>query len=119
MPQPDWPEGLRPYRRTPTFDQDAVPAGLRRAHSTRPGTWARLHVLDGTLDFRDLVSDEVFRLDAGIHALIHPGRLHEVVVTGPVHFFVEFCTLDATEAPAPPSEAPPDSLQAPTGPRGR
>ena len=34
------PAGLDHYKSTPVFDQDTVPAGLRRAHSTAAGVWA-------------------------------------------------------------------------------
>jgi tellurite resistance-related uncharacterized protein len=38
------PSGLEPYRRTPAFDQDTLPAGLGREHRTKP---ALIH-MDGT-----------------------------------------------------------------------
>ena len=34
------PAGLAAYKRTPTFDQDTLPAGLRREHRTKAGVWA-------------------------------------------------------------------------------
>lgn len=100
--QPAWPDGVAPYRRSPEFTADTIPGGLLRAHSTRPGTWARLHVLEGSLGFRDLVDGRVTVLGVGIHALIHPQREHQVEKIGPVRFFVEFCGLlkDADPAPA-------------------
>ncbi len=88
---PDWPADAAPYRRTPEFSQATVPAALTRAHSTKAGTWARLHVLEGRLIFRDLADGTEVMLDPGIHPLIHPGRPHEVATPGPVRFFVEFC----------------------------
>lgn len=90
---PVWPDGLVPYRSTPAFTADTIPAALLRAHSTRPGTWARLHVLEGSLGFRDLVEDSVTVLGVGVHPLIHPQRDHQVDLIGPVRFFVEFCAL--------------------------
>lgn len=91
MTLPAWPEGLVPYRRTPEFTEATTPQALQRAHSTRPGTWARLHVLDGRLAFRDLVTGEGVELAAGVHPLIFPQREHQVELLGPVRFFVEFC----------------------------
>ena len=88
---PDWPRDAAPYRRTPEFTDATVPKGLTRAHSTKAGTWARLHVLEGRLIFRDLVGGSEMVLEPGIHPLIHPERLHEVATCGPVRFFVEFC----------------------------
>lgn len=91
MNLPDWPGDAEPYRRTPEFTETSAPAALTRAHSTKPGTWARLHVLEGRLIFRDLEGGGDFTLETGIHPLIHPARLHEVAICGPVRFFVEFC----------------------------
>ena len=93
-----WPAGLQPYKRTPEFTETGIPPGLLRAHATRPGTWARLHVLEGTLRFRDLVQDRVFDLGPGIHPVIRPEDLHEVAPLGSVRFFVEFCRLEDTAA---------------------
>lgn len=93
MSLPDWPAAAVPYRRTDEFTAETLPPGLTRAHATRAGTWARLHVLEGRLLFRDLVSGTEVTLDPGIHPLIHPERLHEVAPFGPVRFFVEFCRL--------------------------
>lgn len=87
----EWPAGLVPGRRTAEFTEATLPAGLRRAHATRAGVWARLHVTEGRLLFRDLVSGAEQPLGPGVHALIHPERRHEVEPLGAVRFFVEFC----------------------------
>lgn len=91
MALPEWPPGLTPYRRTPEFDETSLPSGLLRAHSTRAGVWGRLHVLEGLLLFRDLVSGEELSLAPGIHAVISPERPHEVEPQGRVRFLIEFC----------------------------
>jgi len=66
-----WPKGLAAYRRTPDFDGRTLPAGLRRAHSTKPGV---------------------------IYPLIRPEAPHHVTPTGPVRFFVEFYARPQDEA---------------------
>lgn len=38
VPAAELPPGLEPYRRTDTFSEQTVPAGLLRAHSTKVGT---------------------------------------------------------------------------------
>ena len=48
------PAGLVAYRRTPIFDQDTIPAGLRREHRTASGVWGLITVLEGRLRFRSL-----------------------------------------------------------------
>lgn len=86
------PLDLEPYRTTPVFDADTIPAGLLRRHSTKAGVWARIHVLEGELVFRLLeprAADE--RLRAGDpDRLVAPQALHEVEARGPVRFFIEF-----------------------------
>ena len=85
------PEGLDFARRTPTFDETSVPAGLRAAHKVADRVWGRLLVESGELGF--VFEDEpghVRRLGTGDDQVIPPGRLHHVVVDGPVRFHVEF-----------------------------
>lgn len=85
-----WPDDLIAYKRTPLFTEATVPAGLLRAHETKAGVWARLHVLEGALRFRDLVGGEERLLSPGIHPLVFPASPHEVEPDGMVRFFVEF-----------------------------
>jgi len=51
---PGLPPGIVPYRRTPIFTETTLPAGLRRRHQTKPGTWGLIVVLEGRLRFRRL-----------------------------------------------------------------
>ncbi|KUL92740.1 hypothetical protein DK26_27405 [Bosea sp. WAO] len=85
-----WPDDLVAYKRTPPFTEATVPAGLLRAHETKPGVWARLHVTEGALRFRDLVTGVERLLSPGIHPLVFPASPHEVAPDGMVRFFVEF-----------------------------
>jgi tellurite resistance-related uncharacterized protein len=81
------------YKCTPEFHQDAVPAALQRAHSTKAGTWGRICVVEGTLIYRVVHERRQSRewlltpLEQGV---VEPTILHEVELTGPVAFFVEF-----------------------------
>jgi tellurite resistance-related uncharacterized protein len=90
MPLPD----LHPYKRTAEFTEATVPAGLLRSHSTKEGTWGRIHVLEGRLAYR--VSDprrpasEQVLTPEGEPGLIEPTILHEVEPLGAVRFYVEF-----------------------------
>lgn len=85
-----WPDDLVAYKRTPLFTEVTIPAGLLRAHETKAGVWARLHVIEGGLRFRDLVTGEQFLLSPGIHSRVFPASPHEVAPDGTVRFFVEF-----------------------------
>ena len=87
----EWPEGFAAYRRTPEFNEETVPAGLRRNHTTKRGVWARIHVLAGALQYH--VEEPVcrsFLLAAGTSGTIVPEMPHRVEVVGSVRFFVEF-----------------------------
>ncbi|WP_333615352.1 DUF1971 domain-containing protein [Enterovirga sp.] len=88
-PEP-WPDGLEGYSRSPDFTEATIPAALQRSHSTKAGVWAKLHLIEGSLRFRDLETGKTQLLAAGVHPVIFPGRLHEVELVGPVRFFVEF-----------------------------
>lgn len=52
--------------------------------------WARLHVLEGALRFRDLVTGEEWLLSPGIYSRVVPASPHEVEPDGAVRFFVAF-----------------------------
>jgi hypothetical protein len=46
------PFDAKPYRRTAIFTETTIPAGLRNAHTTKEGSWAAIHVLEGTLIYK-------------------------------------------------------------------
>jgi len=88
------PETVRPYRRTDVFTEATMPAGLLKAHTTKEGAWALIHVLEGRLayrieDPRRLASKAVLTPD-GPPGVIEPTILHRVEPLGPVRFYVEF-----------------------------
>ena len=84
------PSGLEPYRRTPLFDQDSLPHGLRREHRTKAGVWALIHVLEGRLLYRILAPREERVLSPGTPGVVAPEQPHEVEPLGAVRFYVEF-----------------------------
>ncbi|MBU2755425.1 DUF1971 domain-containing protein [Acidithiobacillus sp. CV18-2] len=85
------PADVRPYRRTPEFTEATIPAGLLRHHSTKPGVWAMIHVLEGTLEYRILEPvEERHLLTPGHPGVVEPTVPHEVAPLGPVRFYVEF-----------------------------
>jgi tellurite resistance-related uncharacterized protein len=88
------PPNLAPYRRTETFTEHTVPAGLLKAHATKSLTWGLIHVLQGRLayritDPRRAVADIVLTAETP-PGLVEPTVLHEVEPLGPVRFYVEF-----------------------------
>lgn len=85
------PEDAVAYKRTPTFDERTVPAGLLRDHATRAGVWGRIRVEAGRLRYR-IPGDEPVDivLEPGIDGVVEPEVLHSVEPLGPVRFHVEF-----------------------------
>jgi tellurite resistance-related uncharacterized protein len=88
------PEGLHSYKRTPSFNETTVPAGLLGEHATKEGVWGLIRVEEGEL--RYIVTDErreaTQRMlspttEAGI---VEPTIVHRVEPVGPVRFHVEF-----------------------------
>jgi|GEM_PF-4543010 len=43
------PEHFIPYRQTPVFTEQSVPARLQQDHSTKAGVWAKILVTEGKL----------------------------------------------------------------------
>ncbi|MCP9930680.1 DUF1971 domain-containing protein [Cyanobium sp. AMD-g] len=87
----DLPGGLTAYKRTPTFDAETVPAGLRAQHSTKAGVWARVVVLEGSLPFRLLEPDEeMVVLTPERPGIVAPTQLHRAEPGPGVRFYVEF-----------------------------
>jgi len=87
----EFPEGLSEYKRTPEFTQDTIPKGLLKNHTTKLGTWGKIHVLEGEL----LYSPEgqmSIRVGTGETANIPPEMLHSVAADNKVCFYVAFYT---------------------------
>ncbi len=85
------PTDVRLVRTTPEFDETSVPAGLLAAHRVADGVWGRLVVQSGSLTF--VFEDDLeaaWRVEAGGHVVIPPGRAHHLELAGPVRFVVEF-----------------------------
>jgi tellurite resistance-related uncharacterized protein len=85
------PEGHTAYRRTETFDENTIPPGLRRSHSTRGAVWARIHVEQGRLRYRvHAPFDDEQVLEPAATGVVLPEIKHEVEPLGAVRFYVEF-----------------------------
>lgn len=84
------PPAAKPYRRTSVFNENTLPAGLRREHRTKPGVWGVIRVLDGRvrLQVLDPISEVI--LEPGHPGLVLPDQPHRVEPLGPVRMRVEF-----------------------------
>lgn len=85
------PSTVSPYRQTPVFDENSVPAGLLKSHSTKMGVWGKIIVLEGELLYRILEPDiEDINLTPKTFGVVEPTVKHEVVPAQRVRFYVEF-----------------------------
>jgi tellurite resistance-related uncharacterized protein len=84
------PNNFVPYKRTPVFTKESVPAGLRNDHSTKTGVWARINVEEGKLRYCVPAFDAKMELSPDKVGVVVPEVQHKVEPLGPVRFFVEF-----------------------------
>ena len=102
MKPPEMPV-LESYKRTPTFTENSVPAGLRTDHSTKDGVWGLIHVTRGRL--RYFITDprrepEEYVLHPGTEpGVVEPTILHRVEPMGSVEFQVEFLRAPIDRGP--------------------
>jgi tellurite resistance-related uncharacterized protein len=80
----------QPYRSTPVFDENSLPAGLRRGHRTKAGVWGVIRVLEGEVVFTQLSPPDEQHLSPGRPGLILPDQPHFVTPSGPMRMQVEF-----------------------------
>ena len=93
------PETVVPYRRTPVFTEDSIPAALLRVHRTKPGVWGLIEVLEGQLLYRVLVpKSERVLVPGAAPGVVEPAVPHEVEPLGPVRFHVTFYRLPEAES---------------------
>lgn len=81
---------LKPYKSTPVFDADTLPAGLQREHRTKAGVWGIIRVKEGKLRLRFLEPMSETILDPQSPGLILPDQPHLVEPLGPMRMHVEF-----------------------------
>jgi tellurite resistance-related uncharacterized protein len=79
-----------PYKRTPVFDENTLPTGLRREHRTKLGVWGVIRVLEGRLRYRVLDPAAEMILTPGRPGLVLPDQPHLVEPLGPMRMQVEF-----------------------------
>lgn len=78
------------YRSTPVFDEITLPAGLRRDHRTRAGTWGVITVLEGALRLTFVDPPKSQMLVPGRPGLVAPEQTHFVTPCGAMRMRVDF-----------------------------
>ncbi len=86
------PAGIEKYAESPLFTAGKVPESLQKLHSTKVGTYARLIVTAGEVQYF-LVGEKtpVTTIKVGDEFIILPAEEHYVQVTDDAEFFLEFC----------------------------
>lgn len=79
-----------PYRSTPVFDQDTLPAALRARHDTKAGVWGLVRVLEGEVILTYLDPPSEVRLTPDNPGIIAPRQPHFVTPVGPMKMQVDF-----------------------------
>ncbi len=83
------PRGVRPYKRTPLFNEDTIPTGLLNSHSTKAGVWGVIQIEDGTLEYT-IEDGPTHRLTPTSPGIVEPEVRHHITTVGAVTFYVEF-----------------------------
>lgn len=85
------PENVTQYKRTPVFDENSIPKGLLRSHTTKEGCWGHIVILEGKLLYRILepVIEEI-ELSKELPGVAEPTIKHEIAPLGKVRLYVDF-----------------------------
>ena len=83
-----------PYKITPVFDQETLPAGLRREHRTKAGVWGVIRLLEGRLRLAFAETGEERILAPGAPGLVRPEEPHFVSPMGTMRMQVEFYDVE-------------------------
>lgn len=82
------PPDAREYKRTATFTEETLPAALRQEHRIKAGSWGRIVVTEGNLEFHS--RGRVSVLGPGDVGIVEPEVVHHVTPLGAVRMHVEF-----------------------------
>ena len=86
----EMPENFAAYRKTAEFTEKSIPTGLLSEHSTKPGVWAKIHVIEGKLIYHVEALRAKFEIFRGAPGIVIPEIKHRIEPVGPVTFFIEF-----------------------------
>jgi len=92
------PASLRSVRTSAEWNEHTLPAGLLRSHRLGPGTWGRIRVHDGRLQFSMATQPPLdVELLRDTEQAIPPEMDHEVRPIGEVRFSLDFLAVDRGE----------------------
>jgi tellurite resistance-related uncharacterized protein len=79
-----------PYRSTPIFDDETLPAALRREHRTKAGVWGVVRVLEGQLKLSFVHPPREQIVSPDSPGLLLPDEPHYVEAIGSMRMQVDF-----------------------------
>jgi tellurite resistance-related uncharacterized protein len=79
-----------PYRSTPIFNENTLPAALRGRHSTKAGVWGIIRILEGRVRLVQVESASESVLDPLTPGLVLPEQPHFVEPLGAMRMRVDF-----------------------------
>ena len=79
-----------PYRSTPVFDENTLPAALRSRHNTKAGVWGLIRIIEGEVQLTYLDPPSEILLRPGQPGLVLPQQPHFVTPAGPMKMQVDF-----------------------------
>lgn len=91
------------YKRTPTFSASNVPPGLLSRHNTKVGTWGKIVVEMGSLEYTIFGPPELVSiLTPDTPGIIKPQEYHKVaLLSSNTEFHVEFYAASSKELKTP------------------
>ena len=85
------PEGAERYALTPVYTAHSVPAKLRSSHTTKKGTYGRLCVVAGTVQFSLQGQPKpLATVGPGETLVILPAEPHFIEISDAAEFYIEF-----------------------------
>ncbi|MBS0541115.1 MAG: DUF1971 domain-containing protein [Proteobacteria bacterium] len=81
---------LTPYKTTEVFDENTLPAALRREHRTKAGVWGVIRVSKGEVRLFLADGNDAMVLTPDRPGLVLPEQTHYVEPLGEVRMWVEF-----------------------------
>ena len=92
------PQSVEVYKRSPDFTFSTTPASLRAEHKTKQGSWGRIIVSSGSVEFNIPGDNAKYVLVPGMPGIIEPDVLHFVAPAEDAVFHIEFLRVaDLTE----------------------
>ncbi len=82
---------------TPIFDENTLPAGLRKEHRTKAGVWGIIRIIHGQVKYSILDPASQTTLDVDSPGFVMPDQPHLVEPLGPMQMMVEFYNHDPRE----------------------